>query len=81
MSKKVEMVFWSDLEGGLHPVRFRVDTEDNKVTCKVKSYTFVDETRISGHRVLNYRATIINNNKLQEVKLMYEIDEHIWKVL
>lgn len=80
MNKRIEMVFWSDTEGNLHPIKFRVDTEDDKVTCKVLMCVFIEENRFSGHRVLNYRATIDNNGTKQEVKLVYEVDEHRWNV-
>lgn len=80
MNRLVEMVFWSDTEGNLRPIKFRVETEGDKITCKIINSIFIEENRFSGNRVLVYNATIENRGQRQEIKLLYEIDGHIWSV-
>lgn len=80
LNRRVEMVFWSDTEGKLYPLKFRVEAEEDKITCKILNSVLVEENRISGNRVLVYRAAIENRGKRQEVRLIYEIDGHIWSV-
>ncbi len=79
MRKKVEMIFSSDIEGNLTPIRLRMQVDDDLLVVAVKNSIQV-ESDVVGVPYLTYKADLLLNNRLVHAKLSYHISEHTWYV-
>ena len=80
MYKAVEMIFSSDIEGILTPIRFRVQVDDELIVVPVKHPVIRDENKIPGSHIIDYRADFVINNQLRPGKLRFSGRDHIWSV-
>lgn len=79
MAKPVDMVAWFDREGTPHPVRFRMDTEEEEqLVVKVDRVITRDLEKLAGNPmiVLKCQSVIRNVEKTYEIK--YELGTCRW---
>lgn len=64
MLKPVEMLFTSDKEGNLIPIRYRIDIDGDLLVVPVKNPIVKDENTLPGTYFIEYRADLVINNQL-----------------
>lgn len=79
IAKPIEMISWTEEDGQIHPVRFKIANNDGeKIVYPVLNVFTTELSRIAGNRVVRYNCEISINalNKLCEIR--YEIDTCKW---
>jgi len=75
----IEMIFWSDTEGNVKPLKFRAeDAEQMLETAKIISSVLIDENRIAGNRMRVFRCSVLFDNFIKECDIRYEVDSCRW---
>ncbi len=80
MYKPIEMLFSSDVDGLLTPIRFRLTTEEGPVVVPVKQPILTEENKIQGSPMLEYKANFIVNDQMRPGRLRFDSRNHIWLV-
>ena len=80
MFKPVEMIFSSDLEGYLTPIKFRIDTEDGLIVVKVTNARLDLENQLPGSPIMDYKVNLVTNGIMKPGKIRFDGRRHIWSV-
>ena len=79
IAKPIEMVAWTDINGKINPIRFRIANEDESISViKVDKVVTVDKEKLAGNNMLVYKCQgmIKGTERLYEIK--YEISSCKW---
>lgn len=79
IAKSIQMVSWTDEKGDIHPVRFKLQNEDESFcVIKVDRVLLKDKERLGGNPMLIYRcqSTISGVERIFELK--YELGTCKW---
>lgn len=79
IAKPIEVVFWTDIKGNIHPVRFKIVNEDESITvAKIDKVITVDKEKLAGNLMLvvKCQSTVNGVDKLYEIK--YELGTCKW---
>lgn len=77
--RPIEMVAWTDVNGKINPVRFRIANEDESISViKVDKVITVDKEKLAGNNMLVYKCQgeIRGTERLYEIK--YELGTCKW---
>ena len=57
IAKPVEMVTWTDLNGKLNPVRFKIANEDESISViKIDKVLTINKEKLAGNNMLVYKC-------------------------
>ena len=81
--KPIEMIAWSNTDGVLTPLKFRVKEdkeglESSNLIVKVNKILLRKEEKLAGNRTIIYRCQSIINDKERLYELKYEITTCRW---
>lgn len=80
MYTAIEMIALHQTDGVIRPLKFKVDTEDDKMVVKVVESMEKPTSHFVGNRVRLFHCKIIVNAVVKEMDIMYETDSGLWKV-
>lgn len=81
MYKSVEMLFTSDIDGNLKPIRFRMHLGEEYLVVPVKNPIVTEKNKLPGSHFIYYRAEFIINDYLKPGILRYNGRDHIWEIM
>ncbi|MBX4266518.1 hypothetical protein [Clostridium estertheticum] len=79
IAKPVEMVLWTDINGKMNPIRFKIANEDESISViKIDKVLTIDREKLAGNNMLVYKcqSTIKGAERLYELK--YEFSSCKW---
>ena len=79
IAKPIEMVSWTDINGNMHPVRFKIANNDETISViKIDKIVSVDKEKLAGNHMLVYKcqSVIKGTERLFEIK--YELNSCKW---
>ncbi|MBZ9622823.1 hypothetical protein G9F71_008155 [Clostridium sp. FP2] len=79
VAKPIGVVSWTDVNGNINPVRFRITNEDESYSViKIDKVICVDKEKLAGNNMLVYKcqSAIDGVEKLYEIK--YEFNSCRW---
>lgn len=74
VAKPIEVVSWTDTNGNINPVRFKITNEDETISVvKIDRVICVDKQKLAGNEMLVFKcqSTINGVQKIYEIK--YEL--------
>lgn len=84
IAKPVEMVTWTDLNGKLNPVRFKIANEDESISViKIDKVLTINKEKLAGNNMLVYKcqSVIKGSERLYELKYSFDTCKWIlWKL-
>ena len=79
VAKPIDMVSWTDKEGNVHPVRFRLQQPDESyVTIKVDRVVCRELEKLAGNKMLVYKCQSIVGGVQKIFELKYELGTCKW---
>ncbi len=79
VAKPIEMVSYTDQEGILKPIRFRIETAgETKKVIKVDTVVHRELEKLAGNKMYKFRCQSIINDVEKVYELKYEIDSCRW---
>ena len=78
LMKPVDMVAWFTREGIPHPVRYKIEDNEETQIVKIEHIVFRSEEKLAGNKMLLFRCQGIINNTLKEFELKYELQTCKW---
>ncbi|MBU3216682.1 hypothetical protein LL033_17260 [Clostridium estertheticum] len=84
LAKPIELVSWTDINGVIHPVRFKIANEDESISVvKIDKVLTIDKERLAGNNMLVYtcQSVIKGSERLYELKYSFDTCKWIlWKL-
>jgi len=79
IAKPIEMVSWSDKNGNLKPVRFRIENEDESVSViKIDKVLTMDREKLAGNHMLVYKCQSVIKGAERLFEIKYELNSCKW---
>lgn len=83
LAKPIEVVSWTDINGNINPVRFKITNEDeSNCVVKIDKVICIDRENLAGNRymlVVKYQSVINEASRLYEIK--YELRTCKWMLI
>ena len=80
----IEMVAWTDLNGKLNPVRFKIANGDESISViKIDKVIIIDKERLAGNNMLVYncQSTIKGSERIYQLKYSFDTCKWmLWKL-
>lgn len=79
IAKQVEMVSWTDVNGKINPVRFKIANEDESISViKIDKVLTIDKESLAGNNMLVYKCQSIIKGAGRLYELKYEFSSCKW---
>lgn len=79
LAKPICVVSWTDEKGVIHPVRIKVQKEDeSEVIIKVDRVIITEKEKLAGNEMLLFRCQSVINNQQRLFELKYELKTCKW---
>jgi len=79
LAKPIELVSWTDINGVIHPVRFKIENEDSSTSVvKIDKVITIDKERLAGNNMLVYTCQSVIRGSERIYSLKYEISTTKW---
>ena len=79
IAKPIEMVAWTDANGKINPVRFRIENKDESISViKIDKVISIENEKLAGNfmRVFTCQSIIKGSERIYEIK--YELSTCRW---
>ncbi len=79
IAKSIEMISYTDKDGILKPIKFRIESEDKTYkVIKVDNIIHTELEKLAGNKMYKFRCQSIINGTEKVFELSYEIDSCKW---
>lgn len=79
IAKSIQMVSWTDEKGDIHPIRFKLQNEDESFSViKIDRVLFKDKEKLAGNPMLIYRCQSIISGVEKTFEIKYELGTCKW---
>lgn len=78
VAKPVEMISYTDKEGMLRPIRFRIETEDSYKVIKINTVLHTELEKLAGNKMYVFRCQSNVNGVEKIFELKLELDSCRW---
>lgn len=79
LAKPVEMISWTEENGKIHPIRFKLSMVDGeRQICRVGRIYSNELDKVAGNKMYKITCEIIVNNGMRMCELRYELDSCRW---
>lgn len=79
LARAIEMISWTEENGTLHPVRFKIETADGgkQVYRVLRIHTMVPD-RIAGNKMYRFTCEVAVNRLIKLCEIRYELETCRW---
>lgn len=78
LNKQIDMISWTSIDGELHPIRFRLEENNEIIIVKVKQILHKERNQHGGRGVITFRCISIINGMEKIYELTYNCDNQKW---
>lgn len=79
IGKKIEMIVYTDKEGNMRPIKFRIENnQGERIVVQVKHAIIKNIKTFGQNKIIEYICQSIVNDKLINYKLTYETNTMQW---
>lgn len=79
IAKSVEMVSWTDTNGNINPVRFRIANKDESISViKIDKVITKDKEKLASNNMLVYKCQSVINKVDRQYELKFELSSCKW---
>ena len=79
IAKSVEMVSWTDINGNINPIRFRIANKDESISVvKIDKVITNNKERLAGNDMLVYHCQSVINKVDRQYELKFELSSCKW---
>ncbi|MBU3185685.1 hypothetical protein [Clostridium estertheticum] len=79
IAKPVEMLLWTDINGKMNPVRFKIANEDESIyVIKIDKVLTIDREKLAGNNMLVYKCQSVIKGAERLYELKYELSTCKW---
>ena len=77
--KPIEVVSWTDINGNIRPLRFKIINEDESISVlKIERVCYIDKEKFAGNNLLVFNCQSIINGIEKQYELKYELSSCKW---
>lgn len=81
INKKIEMICYTNPDGAITPIRFRIESKNySKQTYVLQRILSIQEQKLAGIKAKKYECEIIVNDKIKICELKFELDTCRWSL-
>lgn len=84
IAKQIEMVAWTDINGKINPVQFKIANADESISViKIDKVLTIEKERLAGNNMLIYKcqSVIKGSERLYEIKYSFDTCKWmLWKL-
>lgn len=79
LAKPVEMISWTEKDGKIHPVKFKLSDENNEDRVyKIKKIYTTEIEKLAGIKTFCFTCEIIVNDTVKVCEIRYNLDSCKW---
>ncbi len=79
LAKPIQVVSWTEENGTIHPVRFKIATADgDREVYKVMRIHTMELDRIAGNKVYKFTCEVAINRFIKLCEIRYELESCRW---
>jgi hypothetical protein len=76
--KPIEMISYTEENGKIHPVKFKLETNGENQVYKVHKIYTTELNKMAGNKIYKFTCEIVVNNNIKLCELRYELDSCKW---
>lgn len=77
--KPIEMISWTEKDGKIHPVRFKIsDESDASHVYRIKKIYTTELEKLAGNKTYRFTCEVVMNNLVKVCEIRYELDSCRW---
>lgn len=79
IAKPIEMVAWTDTNGKMNPVQFKIANKDESISViKIDKVLTIDREKLAGNNMLVYKCQSVIKGSERLYELKYEFSSCKW---
>ena len=79
VAKPIEVVSWTDLNGNMNPIRFKITKEDESSSVvKINKVISMDKEKLAGNIMLVFKCQSVINEIERLYEIKYELSTCKW---
>ena len=79
VAKPIEMISWTDLNGNMNPIRFKITKEDESSSVvKINKVISMDKEKLAGNIMLVFKCQSVINETERLYEIKYELSTCKW---
>lgn len=79
LAKPIQMIAWNDINGNIHPVRFKITKEDESDSVvKIDKVICIEREKLAGNEMLVFKCQSLINGIERLYEIKYELRTCKW---
>ena len=78
IAKPIEMISWTEEDGKLHPLRFKIAAKEERQVYKIARIYSTESEKIAGNKLIKFTCEIVVNGISKVCEIRYELDSCKW---
>ena len=79
VAKPIEVISWTDLNGNMNPIRFKITKEDESSSVvKINKVISMDKEKLAGNIMLVFKCQSVINEIERLYEIKYELSTCKW---